>query len=103
LQRDGGLAGGLGTEDLDDATAGDAAYSGGGIEGDGAGGDDGDGADGFLGAEAHDGAFAKLLFQRCECGFYCSVTIIGHGVILLGEGSRGILAPKKGMGEEKTK
>jgi len=95
LQRDGGLAGGLGAEDLNDAAARDTAYSGGRVEGDGAGGDDGDGADGLLGAEAHDGAFAKLLFQCCECGFYCFVAVIGHGVILLGGKSRGILTPKR--------
>jgi hypothetical protein len=96
LEGDGGLAGGLRTEDLDDAAARNAAYTECGVKRDGAGGDDRDGDDGLLGAQPHDGAFAKLLFQCCECGFNCLVAIIGHGVNLLGGKSRGILTPKMG-------
>ena len=51
--------------------------------------------------EPHDGALAKLLFQCCECGLYCFVAVIGHGVILLGGKSRGILTPKRGQAKKK--
>ena len=83
LQGDGGLAGGLRAEDLDDAAAGNAADAEGGVEGDGAGGDDGDRDDGLFGAEAHDGALAKLLFELRKGCFYCLVAVICHGVDLL--------------------
>src|SRR5205085_1190257 len=62
LQSDGGLAGRLGAEDLNHASAREAAGTEGGVKGDGAGGDHGDGHH-FFRAQAHDGAFAKLLFN----------------------------------------
>ena len=63
LERDGGFAGGFRAEDLNDAAAGKAADAESGVEGDGAGGNDRDGANGFLGAQPHDRAFAKLLLE----------------------------------------
>ena len=63
LQRDGRLARRLGTENLDDAAARNAADAQRCVEGDRTGGDDGDGHDGLFAAEAHDGALAELLLN----------------------------------------
>jgi hypothetical protein len=79
LQGDGGLAGGFRPEDLRDAAAGNAADAQGGVEADGAGGDNRNGQKGFLGAEADDGAFAKLFFDLCEGEFYGFGAVIGDG------------------------
>ena len=63
LKSDGGLAGGLRSEDLDDTSAGHTTHSKRCVERDGPGGDNRDGNNGFLRPKAHDRALAKLLFE----------------------------------------
>ena len=77
---EGGLARGLRTEDLDDATAGQAPDAERDVERQRAGGDGGD-TDVAVLAEAHDGALAVLLLDLAECHFECLVSF--HGGTLL--------------------
>ena len=79
LQADGGLARGLGTEDLGHAAAGDAAHTQGRVEADGAGGDNGNGHQRFLGAEPDNRPFAKLFFDLCKGDFYGFGAVVGYG------------------------
>ena len=79
LEGDGGFTGAFRAEYLDDAATGNAADAEGGVEGDGTGGDDGDGTDGFLGAEAHDRAFAELLVELGKGGFNGLAAVVCHG------------------------
>ncbi len=63
LQRDRGFAGGLRSEDFDNAASRNSTHAQRRIEGDRSGGDDGDGNDGLFAAQAHDRSLAKLLFN----------------------------------------
>ena len=66
VQGEGGLAGGFGAEDLDDAAAGDAAAAEGDVEARRAGGDAVDRSAMLVAVEPHDGALAELLFDLAE-------------------------------------
>ena len=89
LQGDGGLAGGLGAEDLGNAAAGNAADAEGGVEADGASGDNGDGQQRFARAEPDDRPFSKLFFDLCKGKFYGFGAVVGDGHW---EGSSKVLA-----------
>ena len=65
VQGQGGLSGGFGSVDLDDAAAWQAADTQGNVQGQRAGGNDRN-IHGLAFAEAHDGAFAELLFDLAE-------------------------------------
>ncbi len=83
LQGDGGLAGGLGAEDLGDAAAGNAAHAESRVEADGAGGDDGDGQQRLVRPEPDDRPFSKLFFDLCKGKFYGFGAVIDdrHGAV----------------------
>jgi hypothetical protein len=66
LQRQRGLARGLGPEHLDDAAAGDAADAEGVVDADGTGGDGGNRGDGLLLAQTHDRPLAELLLDLSD-------------------------------------
>ena len=86
VQGEGGLARGLGAEDLDDAAARQAAHAQGQVETHRAGGNHGDVLG--LAAKGHDGALAKLLLDGgngglydfqflLECGHFYSPLVVG--------------------------
>jgi len=81
LQGDGGLAAGFRAENFDYAAAGESAHAQSGVEADGAGGDDRDGQN-FPRPQAHDGAFAKLLFDLRQREVNRSAFFIGHWNLL---------------------
>ena len=78
VQCNGGLTGGLGTVNLDDAAAGQTANTQSGIQGDSAGGDD-LGLGDFLITQAHDCTLAVVLVDLCHHGFKClGATLFGN-------------------------
>ena len=68
VEGEGRLAGGFGAEELDDASAREAADAEGEVEGEGAGADDRDVLRGGGVSEAHDGGFAEFLADLREDG-----------------------------------
>src|SRR5438552_5091112 len=83
LQGDGGLAAGFRAENFDYAAARKSAHAQSGVEADGAGGDDRDGQN-FPRPQAHDGAFAKLLFDLRQRKVNRSAFFVGHWNLLNG-------------------
>ena len=107
VEREGGFAGGLGAEDLDDASAWDAASAEGEVEGDRAGGDAG-GEVGRVVVEPHDRALAEVpldlgdgLVEGAALGLVLLGLVLfggglGHGVAFLGGaglGGAGVAEP----------
>ncbi len=78
VQCEGGLAGGLGAEDLDDAATGHARAAKGEVEGEGAGGDAAD--DGGVVVEAHDGALAERALDLGDGPLEGRLAVLLHGI-----------------------
>ena len=83
LQGDGGLAAGFRAENFHHPAAGESAHAQSGVEADGAGGDDRNGQN-FPRPQAHDGAFAKLLFDLRQREVNRSAFFVGHWNLLDG-------------------
>ena len=79
VKGDGGLTGGFGAVDLDDATARQPANTKGYVEGEGARGDHLNRGTRVI-AEAHDGPFAELLVDLGECEFEGLIPLIALAV-----------------------
>ena len=96
LEGDGGLAGGLQTEDLDDAAARNAAYTECGVKRDGAGGDDRDGDDGLLGETSRMTEPLPNCFSSAASAVSIALLRSFRHLGAVGGKSRGILTPKTG-------
>ena len=82
MEGDGGLAGGLGSEDLDDPSPGDASHAQGDVEVDAARGDGGDVQIGGVVPQLHDGPLAELLFDLRK-GYFKGFFLIQHSDTVL--------------------
>ena len=88
LQGNGSFAGRFRAEDFHDTSARKASHAQRGIERNRARGNHRDRDDGFFRPQPHDGTFAKLLFNLCECEIDCfdalvvalfgPATFVGH-------------------------